>query len=280
MNTIVTKQVTRKFTKFFYDNEKDIIDSVDTFLKKIKAERINSEKLKEGTTWYFRGDKLNEKLIPSIGKLQQYCGLEYTLTLEDEKRIFHRFRRFAYKHLGGITNEWEAMFLARHYDLPTRILDWTSNPLHALYFSCSPRKEKKEKGVVWGILRIKDEDSDLDIFKDENKNPLRLYYEGDKQERAIKLIYPVYNSDRLIAQKGIFTWHSHPKIPLDRLAGEPFNEDNLDIIKLVRWKINTKNRLEIIRDLEGLGISQRYIFPDLGGIAEGLKNTIVLWNGS
>ena len=41
------------------------------------------------------------------------------------------------------------VFIGRHYRLPTRCVDWTTNPLIALFFACSNWQDLNEPGVVW-----------------------------------------------------------------------------------------------------------------------------------
>lgn len=42
----------------------------------------------------------------------------------------------------------------QHYRIPTRLIDWTTNPLVALYFACNDEKQKEADGKIF--LNIKD----------------------------------------------------------------------------------------------------------------------------
>jgi hypothetical protein len=253
------------------------ISKLQDFLKDLDDIRLRSASL--GHTWYFRGDQSKSMLRPSVGQDLDFAGQTLVADEITERKLLNRFKRFSYGHLDRVQSDWEALFLARHYGLPTRILDWTGNPLVALYFACSPEKSEAQEGNVWGILRIPCEDEDLDIFDRDHRNPISLFAGA----MAVKVIYPVYNSARIAAQKGVFTWHSHPHSTLKDLKGETFAPGMLDICRLVRWPVNTSasecTRTTLLKEPEQLGVNQRSIFPELGGLAKGLWHTEVLWNG-
>jgi hypothetical protein len=95
---------------------------------------------------------------------------------------------------------------------------------------------------------------------------------------AIKIIHPFYNSQRILAQDGAFTLHLDPQYPLESLAGKPFASFNLDIERLYNWIIPAECKMDIIKQLSGLGITRRAVYPDLDGIAGSLRETEALWS--
>lgn len=48
-------------------------------------------------------------------------------------------------------NDIEWLILAQHYGLATALLDWTTNPLVALFFACDGHDTEDKTGCVWWI---------------------------------------------------------------------------------------------------------------------------------
>lgn len=263
------------------------ITSVADFVK-------STEKLRERaqiTQLWFRGQSLEKfGLIPAVGRPQSHNGIRVKNISEAmEKELLLRFRLRAYQFVKNTMNDWEAMMLARHYGLPTRLLDWTASPLVALYFACS--EDQGREGRVWALNRYPyDGDNLLDaIHLSQMKpghDPFEIYKSnvvtskklGTKVTNdAVKILHPLHNSPRLVSQSGIFTFHSNPRKQLEKYKDVLFDDKRLDIQHLFYWVIPKTAKTQIVRSLTGLGISRRTLFPDLEGLARGLLEVSLLW---
>jgi len=151
------------------------IEGVESFLAEVRAFAGESS-----GTFYFRGEpQRSDRLLPSIGRPHFYAGRSMTFDARQERTMLRRFRRHAYAHFQRAPSEWETLFLARHHGLPTRLLDWTGNPLVALYFAAfhendeityrggddrGPTIKLNLDGTVWAIQLRDDGISELDVF--------------------------------------------------------------------------------------------------------------------
>jgi hypothetical protein len=245
----------------------DWIDAEENaeYLKKQKEEYLNKQadellsqlsRLSHGL--WFRGlSNSSWKLETSIARVEDVdFSKEEKLRDEFEKRI-----AFLPSVSLPIQKE-ELTFLMQHHGLPTRLLDWTTNPLVALFFALWNDKEIKEDGCIYVL-----DPSQLNrCFK--QKYPVKLSNEHlikHESDTVIAVMAPHTNT-RMSSQNGEFTVHYSYK-PLEdiKLVEEALNE-----------KIVVKAELKSVltQRLKQLGIDIGTLFPDLDHIGKSVVEDV------
>lgn len=186
----------------------------------------------------YRGVRKKEyELIPKIGRVSFPSS---TSRKKEEKLMLEWFQERAMLYFDfTLRDEWELIAVAQHHGLPTRLLDWTRNPLVAAYFAV----ENKYAGdsaiyVLKGYDAISEEGRMVD--------PL--------EHTEVVKYAPPHMTERIVAQAGIFTIHPEPEIA--------FSSDSVD--KLI---IPHSLRKKFKKMLDTYGINRAVLFPGLDGLA-------------
>jgi hypothetical protein len=91
------------------------------------------ETFPDGDDVLFRGQREDWPMLPKIARLQLRPK---TTLLETEQRLLGDFKLQAPSFVNLLPDtDWDWLSLAQHYGMATRLLDWTSNPLAALWFA-------------------------------------------------------------------------------------------------------------------------------------------------
>jgi type I restriction enzyme M protein len=197
--------------------------------------------------YLFRGHgDLRWELEPVIDR-QDFSDTRTSITRADHERlVFEEFKRLAVPHLPQLPrDDWEFLALARHHGVPTRLLDWTENPLAALFFAVEALRQADS--AVWCYAYVEREER-LDT---------RAYPHPLAFDRLVLYRAP-HVHPRIWTQSGVFTVHP----PHFKQIDEPWG------LPLARIRIPHAARPRLRLELQRLGVHRASLFPDLDGVGQ------------
>jgi len=211
---------------------------------------------------WFRGQARDSwKLLPGLYRPGALVPPQY------ERELTRDFRSKSPPFLSSVGGIEREMFLMQHYGLPTRLLDWTTNPQAALYFAVE--QASGESSVVWVLSPWKLNEIYLKRpTVPTAANPVFRHYilaKYDQTSPAARLpvaITAVHHDERIRAQDSTFTVHGSERVPLEAIrttGGES------PLVGKIR--VSPGFRGFIKRELYDVGVQRGRLFPDLTGVA-------------
>lgn len=217
--------------------------------------------------WY-RGCR-NEAfaLIPS--------ALRPPLGGHSEKAMLKRYMQDAhFLMVEPPASQWEWVFSAQHHGVPTRLLDWTENPLVGLYFASEPTPDPDDvecPGGLWVLnpaglnaYSLNEKRSDLPMFGIDAELDKFAPLTADAMAVHLKPAAGLAMRSflRIAAQWGTFTVHANDTALEDVVLEQP-------IVK--KFTVAADAKSQIRNELQTLGIESRSVYPDLHHLGASIR---------
>jgi len=230
----------------------------------------------------FREVELNENAIS--GKVRAYMSREY--------EILSRFIKEASAYITNVLREDYLLWMeyAQHFGVPTRLLDFSSNPLVALYFCCKNKPEID--GSVWVLnetsfyhwsCRSEFVVHNSPITKQQIISSIIAEMKGsfDYDPQKIEMKRPVsyipyYIDHRMVAQSSRFLIWGADTRSLEEMVSEKEymvlstqgirHDISNDVRCLFRFKIPSCCKYRILKQLNIFEINEKSLFPGIDGI--------------
>lgn len=256
--------------------QKQFPESLPQYLQLVEKRQSKAEQ----SLWY-RGCTMSKNtLLPYLYRHKVMLKPEDLATLERQLMTRFRQRSMPY-HDRMLNDDWEALFYMQHYGVPTRLLDWTENPLIALHFALMPTLPPRggtaeRDAAVWILdpvkwnrhaLRHLRFDGGVLTPDDEAAKGYRPVPKFEGMHNLPVALYGAHNSARIVAQQGVFTIFGRGSRPMEEVHElERFPSACLTKVIISRSKV-----VSMRKSLLNHGITESVVYPDLEGLAREIK---------
>lgn len=210
------------------------------------AEEIPSDDYVGG--WFYRGQsKKDWELVPKAFRDPFASNPPVSISANFDFK-FKMWLKYSHNYSGmEYSNEIEAMAIAQHHGFATKLLDWSSNILIAVFFACCENMDSDAKLIAYFPTQY--------IYLGDDIGPVEIKNVVGYQPKAVDI--------RLKSQSGYFTYHKDENFKIVNEFFEPGNHDTLR-----EWVIPSEKKIDFLKTLDRLSINYRTLFPDLDGLSK------------
>jgi len=218
--------------------------------------------------WY-RGHRVSAwELRPTL--------LRDSLDRESERELLRDFKLRAGYFLPRLPkHDLDWIYVMRHHGIPTRILDWSENPLIALYFALHESKGDVPAAVwafdPWALNQLSSSIGQKSIPTVVIGGKMEKYVLHERPGQVVRRVKakapaafrPEHAIGRAVGQAGMGTVHGQNDTPLESIAAVRS--------RMLKIEIEAGSCAAMFRELFDAGTTASTIFPDLDGLAADLS---------
>lgn len=257
------------------------IESVTGWIEKVDSLSEWQEHHAHKRLWFRGQTNATWALQPKVFR-DDYKPTSEKDRLNLEQQASQEFHALGGINLTGQESDVELYFMEQHYGMRTRLLDWSNNPLVALWFAvggsqCPPCKnEPVVDGAVfvfdaYSLKNLPEEFGIASPYNDLLKGAIETITKWGKVGDFPKFIIPVrpaHNIARVRQQNSFFTFHA---------AGEDGHTDltEADAPSLKKYVIPHDRKAVIKETLKRLGIDAYSVYGGLDNLSTEIENSYI-----
>lgn len=263
------------------------VGTVNTLINNLRNIQEQLKDQLEEVSLFFRGHANKDwGLIPGIYRTKS--------AIQKEDYLVHNLIRHCPIDFQNCESSFEKLVKMQHYELPTRLLDISMNPLVALYFAAAGEKDKDGELLIFLIKNENLSNFDdnwvniisrlsfmpseiVNVDADPNKwkvlmNNLRNlqepipYLKNADDLSKVLCVLPKLDNPRIIRQHGAFFLFGITEGSKEKMA-------TLDVAT-IKMRIPSTKKDEVLKQLDQLGINEKFCFPEIDKVAHYLKENI------
>jgi hypothetical protein len=203
----------------------------------------------------FRGQSGDYPLLPKVARIELRRRAAERI-IDVERCLLDEFKRRAFPWLEHRPeHDWDWLAVAQHHRLATRLLDWTENPLAALWFAVEQPPAGDRPGVLWV----------LNAQGFPTLSPLPDDPFGIPQ---VIIIRPKHIAQRIVSQGAAFTAHL---IPPEDTVVVPLESDPVVRPRLTKIIVPADCFQHVRYYLDRCGVNAASIYPGLDGLCQHIE---------